>query len=300
MQRGCRDRRRALPLLLASTLSLAPLGSSGATADGVEAPTLAEADRLWRERARGQVAGVPDAAPIDRAIAAYRALLARRPEDLEVRWKLLRAEQFRGDYVLRDAEAKLRLYEAARELADASRRLLLERHELVSVADDPEVVSEGLTGDVEAAALYYYSAVHWGRWGEATGRLQAARQGVATKLRDFATVVIRIDETFDDAAGYRLLGRLHTEAPHIPFVTGWVDRDRAVSALVRACEIAPDNPFNQVYLADALLRFRPDRRAEAKTRLEQVVGSPPRSDQLIEDLTAIAEARRLLDSVASG
>ena len=38
-------------------------------------------------------------------------------------------------------------------------------------------------------------------------------------------------EPRQDAAGHRVLGRLHTLAPKVPFFTGWVDRDKAVAEL---------------------------------------------------------------------
>jgi len=77
-------------------------------------------------------------------------------------------------------------------------------------------------------------------------------------------------------------------------VTGWIDRDQAVEYLDQARELAPDDPANQLYLAEALLRFREDRRAEAIHRLETVGSSAPRAEALVEDLATIAAARALL------
>lgn len=280
-----------LPLLLSIPLSLFAVAT--------DSPSIEQADGLWRQRARGQSDGEPDPVPIRRALAAYEALLTERPDDLEVRWKLLRAQQFYGEYVLEEADEKRQLFRRARDLADDSRRRLLERHGLTEGEASEESIVRALSGetgdgDTLAAAIYYYSAVHWGRWGDTTGRLSAARAGVGDKLRDFGRLVVALDERFEEAAGHRLLGRLHTEAPRIPLVTGWVDRDLAVRELETACRIAPQNPFNQTYLADALLRFRNGRRAEAIERLERVVTSEPRQSQLVEDLAAIDEARRLL------
>ena len=49
----------------------------------------------------------------------------------------------------------------------------------------------------------------------------------------FSEVVIDIDEEIEEAGGHRVLGRLHSEAPKLPFFTGWVDRKTAVSELRR-------------------------------------------------------------------
>ena len=296
---------RSVALTLSIVLSI-PFSVFPGTTDS---PSLEQADRLWRQRARGHRDGEPDPVPIRQALEAYEALLAKRSDDLEVRWKLLRAQQFFGEYVLEEEDEKRQLFRRARDLADESRRLLLERHGLTEGeasegsivralsdegADADSGADDSATGETLAAAIYYYSAVHWGRWGDTTGRLSAARAGVGDKLREFGRMVVALDERFDDAAGHRLLGRLHTEAPRIPLVTGWVDRDLAVRELEIACRIAPQNPFNQTYLADALLRFRDGRRAEAIGRLERVVASEPRQSRLVEDMAAIDEARRLL------
>ena len=145
-----------------------------------------------------------------------------------------------------------------------------------------------------AAEIYLHSAIQWGLWGRNTGKIKAAREGVGGRIRDYAEAVTLIDRNLDGAAGLRFLGRLHTEAPRVPFFTGWVDRDQAVVDLEEACELAPHDPVNQLFLADALLRFRQERRSEALERLQTVVAMTPRADNLVEDLAIIADARTLL------
>src|SRR5204863_279018 len=81
----------------------------------------------------------------------------------------------------------------------------------------------------QAPALLLFSAANWALWGDAYGKLAAARQGVAGKVRDWAETLIVVDERYEEGAGHRVLGRLHAEAPHVPFVTGWVDHDKSVT-----------------------------------------------------------------------
>ena len=212
------------------------------------------------------------------------------PDNLEARWKLLRAIQFHGDHVLVDRDERRALYERSRLIADATRSLLgLDLDEM-----KPEEAANILRGVPDAAAVYLQSAIHWGLWGQTTGKMKALRSGVAGKLRDFAQVVILLDERLDDAGGHRFMGRLHSEAPRIPLVTGWIDRRRAVAELERACELAPEAPYNQLYLADALLRFQDERRSEALDRLETLIRTPPRPELLIEDMAVVHDARALL------
>ena len=115
-----------------------------------------------------------------------------------------------------------------------------------------------MAGVPEAKPLYLWAAVHWGLWGDVFGRLAAARQGVGDKVKRYSEILIALDERYEDAAGHRILGRLHTLAPKVPFVTGWVDRDKAVSELRRAVALGPDNLDNHLFLAEALFEYQPE------------------------------------------
>jgi len=253
-----------------------------------------DVDELWNRRAEQADGRRASAARARQLVEAHAEALARQPDSLELQWKLLRALHFQGDYVLADGDSKLEHYERARAVADAARQQLATRSGKSLDEMDPPEIAEILRRVPEAAPIYLYSAILWGRWGETTGKMKAARAGVAGKLRDFAGIVILLDERYAGAGGRRFLGRMHTEAPRIPFVTGWIDRRQAVSELERAVELAPDEPLNQLFLADALLRFHDDRREEALETLAEVLSRPPRAEHLLEDRAAAADARELL------
>src|SRR4051812_15461713 len=63
------------------------------------AAQVSEGDQHWNARAEGHVGGRAKAAQIDAAIAAYQKAVAQEPNNLEARWKLLRAMRFKGAYV---------------------------------------------------------------------------------------------------------------------------------------------------------------------------------------------------------
>ena len=155
-------------------------------------------------------------------------------------------------------------------------------------------MAAAVAGRPDAVHLFFWAAAHWGLWGETTGVVSAARRGVAAKVRQRAEAVIAIDERFAGGGGLRILGRLHTEAPRIPLVTAWVDRGVAVSSLERATRLAPEEPQNRLYLADALLRFRRQRSDEARDMLQALIRESPRPDFLLEDEESLAAARQLL------
>jgi predicted Zn-dependent protease len=99
----------------------------------------------------------------------------------------------------------------------------------------------------------------------------------------------------EGAGGHRVLGRLHSEAPKLPFVTGWVNRKTAISELELAVKMAPDDALNRLYLAEALLEHGKGRDDEAIEILRELVKKTPNPDYLIEEKDTIAKAKVLLE-----
>lgn len=271
------------------------IAGTAAAASPLAEEAVARGDLAWSQRGEGHHGSQPDPEPIRRAVKAYEEALAASPDNLEVRWKLLRALYFLGDYATSEREDKLAIFQRGRELSDESRQLLAERVGRLELRDEePEVIAELLAGEPQAASVYFWSAVHWGLWGRHRGKIAAARQGVAKKIRDFAEVTIRLDERLENAGGHRILGRLHAEAPRLPFFTGWVDRDRAVSELQRAVELAPHDLLSRLYLAEALVEHHKKRRDEAVELLRDLVGQAPDPAFVVEDERTLADASALL------
>jgi tetratricopeptide (TPR) repeat protein len=270
----------------------APGGGAGASDD------MARGDAAWSRRAEGHAAGTGRAAagPIGEAIAAYERALHQQPDRLDVYWKLLRAEHFRGELVAATREAKQAVFGAARDVAEAGLERLGRKVGGRARLDamSPAAAAKALAGVPEAAPLHLWAGIHWALWGDNMGRMAAAQQGAGDRVRRYAEVVIAIDERFDEAGGHRLLGRLHTLAPKVPFFTGWVDRAKAVAELRKAVDLAPDYPLNQVFLAEALLLHEPAKGGEARRLLRRVLERPPLPARVVEDEDAQRQARQLL------
>jgi len=285
------------PLRLLSFLSLVSLllpatlnAQTGATA------AIAAGDAAYARRAEGHQGAKAQPGPVNEAIADFERAVKEQPDRLEGSWKLLRALHFKGDFVARTNDEKQKVFARGKEVAEAAIDRLAKRAGGRAKLDamTPAQAAKALAGAPEAAPLFLWSAVDWGLWGDAFGRLAAARQGVGDKVRTYSEILNALDERYEDAAGHRVLGRLHTLAPKVPFVTGWVDREKAVSELRRAVALGPANWDNDLFLAEALFEHFPAKAAEARELCRKLLGRQPEPNLLVEQESTLAKAKELL------
>jgi tetratricopeptide (TPR) repeat protein len=258
---------------------------------------IAAGDAAWARRADGHQGAKAILGPVDEAIAAYERAVKEQPERLEGTWKLLRALHFKGDFTTDSNDAKQKAFARGKEIAEAgidrlARRTAGSRQKLDAMS--PAQAAKVVAGVPEAKPLFLWAAVHWGLWGDVFGRLAAARQGVGDRVKTYSETLIALDERYEDAGGHRILGRLHTLAPKVPFVTGWVDRGKAVSELRRAVALGPDNLDNHVFLAEALFEYQPGKAGEAREILRHVLARQPVPELAVEQAKSLADARALL------
>ena len=259
-------------------------------------PYVAAGDAAYGRRQEGRVGLAANGRQIAEAISNYQTA-AEAPDNLEARWKLLRALYFKGVYVGGlEPDARKAVFVQARRVADDALTILARRAGRKEIAElvkmSPSLRAEALAHEPDVAPTFYWSAVCRGRWALAAGKLEAARAGVAERIRDDAATVIALDPTFEDGGGYRVLGRLHDQAPEIPFLTGWVSRDEALKNLRLALATAPRNLQNRHFLAEALVHGGDAAdRAEAIKLEESVLAEAPSPQHLVEDLTTQDQAR---------
>ena len=261
-----------------------------------QADPFALGDAAWARRAEGHQGPRAALGPINEAIAAYERAAKEQPDRPEGTWKLLRALHYKGEYAVQSNEEKQKVFARGKEVAEAGLDRLSRRvggREKLD-AMTPAQAAKAFSGIPEAKPLYLWAAVHWGLWGDVFGRMAAARQGVGGKVKNYSETLIALDERYEDAAGHRVLGRLHSIAPKVPFVTGWVDRDKAVSELRRAVALGPDNLDNHLFLAEALLDHHPEKLAEAREILRRLLARQPSPDLVVEQEKSFANARALL------
>lgn len=261
------------------------------------AAQVGEGDRHYEARATGAQGARAASAEIDAAVAAYEKAVAAKPDDLEAHWKLLRAWRFKGAYASSSNEQKKKTYGAAktageRALALAA-RLLAARGVDAARATDKQIAAAGrsIPG---LAELYLWDAVNWGEWALSYGKLAAAREGAADRIRRQATIAMLIDPKLEGGAPSRVLGRLHDQTPRIPFLTGWASSKEAVRFLEESLRLDPPNKLTKLFLAEALVSNDTKTKARARQLLQSVVSAPNDPRYEVEDQAAGDDARKLL------
>jgi tetratricopeptide (TPR) repeat protein len=154
------------------------------------------------------------------------------------------------------------------------------------------VGAEGLKAFPESVGINAWMAIIWGVWGEENGILQSAKQGVAGKVREHCEKVIALDDHFQDATGYRVLGRVNFKAPKIPIILGWPSKDKAVEYLEKANKIAPTNLYTKQYLAEAY--YDKGQKNPAKELLRNVIATSDTVHGVVEDAVIKRNAETLL------
>lgn len=259
---------------------------------------VAEGDRHYAARAEGAVGDRARGEQIDAAIAAYQRATVQSGNSLEPHWKLLRAYRFKGAYVATSNEEKKKVYAVAKAAGQHALKLL-----------DQQLVARGLAKPArasekqfaEAAAsidgsgeLLLWDAINWGEWALAYGKIAAARQGAADRIRRQATIALLIDPTMEAGSPARVLGRLHDQTPRIPFLTGWASSKEAVRFLNDSLRVDTTNKLTMVFLAEAMVANDSKTKAQAIRMLRGAISAPTHPDYVVEDKGAVEDAKELL------
>ncbi len=234
---------------------------------------LQEADSLYDKRGENfdTVKLIADPANIDKAIELYKKVIetASGAEKEEAIWKLMKAYYFKGKYTTDDSEMKKQIYDMGKELGKTG------------VEEFPESVG-----------IHLFSAIVWGVWGEEYGILKAARQGVAGKIKEHCEKVIELDPNFDEAGGYRVLGRVYFKAPKIPLILGWPSKKKAVEILEQSYKIAPKNLNTRQFLAEAL--YSQGEKERAIQMMEEILAETESIEGIAEDAVIKSEVKATL------
>lgn len=234
---------------------------------------LQEADSLYDNRGEvfHQDKLIADDTNINKAIDLYKKVIetASGAEKEEAIWKLMRAYYFKGEYTTNDSETKKKIYDLGKELGET-----------------------GLEEFPESVGIHLFSAIVWGVWGEEYGIFKAARKGVAGKIKDHCEKVNELDPNFDEAGGYRVLGRVYFKAPKIPLILGWPSKKKAVEFLEKSYKIAPKNLNTRQFLAEAL--YSQDQKERAIQIMKDILAETETIEGIAEDAVIKSEVKATL------
>lgn len=259
---------------------------------------VSEGDAHWSKRAEGQQNGRAKSAHVDAAIASYQRAIAQNGNDIEARWKLLRAIRFKGAYVASTNNEKRAVFDMGKKagsdaLAIIDRRLAAKGLSSVSKATEKQV-ADAARSIPGAAEIFFWDAVNWGEWALAYGKLAAVREGAADRIRRESTIAMMIDPKTEGGGPARVLGRLHDQTPKVPFLTGWVSKKDAVRLLNESLRVDPTNKITRVFLAEAMVNNDSDTAPQAVQMLKEIIASPNNMEYEVEQAAAVQDARALL------
>ena len=94
--------------------------------------------------------------------------------------------------------------------------------------------------------------------------------------------LIRIDPEYRNGIGNRIVGVMNYEAPYIPLIMSWPDKQKAVGIIRECLDKDPHDRGNNYYFAEALIES--GKSDEAIPYLEKVLALQPKEDFLMEDI----------------
>lgn len=254
---------------------------------------VADGDRHYALRAEGAQGGRAKGEHIDAAIAAYQRAVTANPNDLDAHWKLLSAYRFKGAYVATNDEQKKQVYGVAKNAGEKALAVVNARLKVTpkSTAQQVATAAKAVPG---AAQVFLWDAINWGEWAVAYGKMAAARQGAADRIRRGATIAHLVDPRMEGGSPSRVLGRLHDQTPSIPFITGWASSKEALRFLGESMKVDPTNKITLVFLAEAMVSADSGKKPQAIKLLREAIDTPIHPDFAVEDAAAIADAKALL------
>jgi len=137
--------------------------------------------------------------------------------------------------------------------------------------------------------ILYSRAILIGRFGELMNTIEAAKNGIAGKIKENAEKLLLVDDKFEDYSAYIILGRLHYKAPKIIFVLPWPDKKKSKEYLEKYLQYQPDSLTGMYYLADTLYALGEKERA--KELYQKVLNTNPRENFYYEDKMAQEEVK---------
>jgi len=238
---------------------------------------MAEADSLFEQRYavfdKNKI--LADNANFNQSISLYKKILDTSADanvKQEAAWKILQAYFLKGLFTTTDTAGRVKIFSEG-------------------VAIGKKLVDQF----PESVAVNCWFGIVLGYQGEFDSKINSARNGIPGRVKKIAEKVIALDPNFLGAGGYRMYGRLNYIVPNVPLVMSWPSKEKSLEYLEKAYKIAPDNLFNELYLAEVLLDRKQKERAVHI--LKSIVNTSEIRHDVAVDLFIKRQAKLLLGKV---
>ncbi len=227
---------------------------------------------FYSKRQEGSKGTLASNENIDKAIEQFSSALLSPESEKDAALYLLKSYYYKAEFAIQDKNEKKKIFNEGKALGEK----YIEKYPT-------------------SAEFRYWYLVNLGSWAQVYGILSAAREGVSDLMRTHSEKIIELDPEYKNGGGYFMLGAVHFKSPYIPFLLSWPDNDDAIKYLQLSVSTGYAEMNQKNYLAQALNKDGQDEKA--KTLLTEVINTKPRSNNLVEDLDDIKEARQLLEDL---
>lgn len=220
------------------------------------AEAIVEADRFYAERA--------DLVKVRQGIVSLRQAQADDPANFELAWRLAKFSYYLGAHSGNSTEQEKAFHEG------------LEAGKLAVKLQGSK--PEG----------HFWLGANYG------GRAQISTLSGFSEIEDIKQAmeaVLKIDERFQSASAYMVLGQVYLQAPRL--LGG--DVQRAIEYLEKGIKLGPDNALMRVRLAQAYAAANRD--SEAKKAVDDLLAMKAMPGYEPEYNDAVAEARKLQEKL---
>ncbi|MCX5893990.1 MAG: hypothetical protein NTW80_13690 [Deltaproteobacteria bacterium] len=122
-----------------------------------------------------------------------------------------------------------------------------------------------LAHEPKGVAGHYWKALNLSGQADVGTSMQGFK--LLPKIMEELKLVLTLDETYDDAGGHRVLGRIYFEAPAWPISVG--DKKKSLHHLTTAVLLAPNYSTNHLFLAETMLDL--GQKHQARAELQKVL-----------------------------
>ena len=232
--------------------------------------------------------------PANNALLAYNHAITVYPDTIALHWKRLRAFHFLIEFVDIADSSRTELIDRAKNAADGalSKIETICNERLQSSYEKKSNTLDCSASDI--ARTYFWSAITLGIWSRSQDALTTKVKS-AKRIFHYAEKALAIDPSVDRGGSQRLLSVLHGTIPRIPFITGFVDKNKVMPLIDDALETYPNHPGNRLLKAKAMMSQEPSQRDSSLSILESILAETPHGPWRVEWHKIRAMSNKLLN-----